>query len=93
MPRIYTDTKTRRCAWCAYPLTPIQRRYCSSLCTGLANVVKAGRVKWEPEDLQPCGTGAALRRHYRRGEPPCGDCRAWNVRDHQDRYQARRSRV
>lgn len=26
-------------------------------------------------DLKPCGTPAAARRHYRRGEPLCGACR------------------
>ena len=28
-----------------------------------------------PEPSEPCGTLAAYRRHYRRGEPPCDACR------------------
>jgi hypothetical protein len=28
-----------------------------------------------PPPRQPCGTLAAVRRHYRRGEPVCADCR------------------
>ena len=30
---------------------------------------------------QPCGTAAAYRRHARRGETPCGPCRAARAED------------
>jgi hypothetical protein len=30
----------------------------------------------KPEDLQPCGTPAAARRHRWHGQPLCDDCRA-----------------
>ena len=32
------------------------------------------QVPWSRRELQPCGTPAAVRRHYRRGEPLCGAC-------------------
>lgn len=32
-----------------------------------------------PEDLEPCGTTAAYRRHLRHGNPPCDDCKAANA--------------
>ena len=36
------------------------------------------RNPWPEDRLQPCGTLAAYRRHQRRGEPPCHDCRLAN---------------
>ena len=30
---------------------------------------------WPDEKRKPCGTSAAIRRHYRRGEPLCDACR------------------
>jgi len=38
-----------------------------------------------PEPSEPCGTLAAYRRHYRRGEPPCDACRIAHNRDAADR--------
>lgn len=34
-----------------------------------------GQRGWSEEYLQPCGTTAAYRRHYRHGEKPCERCR------------------
>jgi hypothetical protein len=31
--------------------------------------------RWPDEDLAPCGTSAGAKRHYRRGERPCEECR------------------
>jgi hypothetical protein len=39
-------------------------------------------------DLKPCGTAAAYRRHYRRGEAPCRVC----VADEHRRHAARNAR-
>lgn len=51
----------------------------------------------EPEPVPPgppavktCGTQAAYRRHLRRGEPPCEDCKKASARDTQDRSRRRR---
>ena len=30
-------------------------------------------------DLKPCGTAAALSRHYANGERPCDECKAWKA--------------
>lgn len=40
---------------------------------------------WAEEKLQPCGTAAAARRHQRRGEKPCEDCKQAARRDKADR--------
>jgi hypothetical protein len=39
-----------------------------------------------PPVTQPCGTPAACRRHYRRGEKPCDACLAANRRQHAERH-------
>jgi hypothetical protein len=39
-------------------------------------------------DVKPCGTGAAYRRHYRRGEKPCLACRQWRSRLDRDQRAA-----
>jgi hypothetical protein len=36
--------------------------------------------RWAADLLQPCGTLAAARRHYRHGEKPCPACLAANAR-------------
>jgi hypothetical protein len=38
-----------------------------------------------PWDLNPCGTPAAARRHYRRGEPLCEACKGASKRDSVER--------
>lgn len=38
------------------------------------------------DELAPCGTAGAYRRHQRHGEKPCEKCRAWyNARRGHDR--------
>jgi hypothetical protein len=75
-------SSTRRCNWCAWPLRPDQVKFCSRECTRLSSQPKAARTLWQPEDLKPHGGSAAWRRHYRRGEPPCIECRMWNSQNH-----------
>jgi len=52
------------------------------------------RGKYRRDNLEPCGTPAAWRRHHARGEYPCIPCAdAWNARCHAyraERIQARR---
>jgi hypothetical protein len=52
--------------------------------------------RWHAHKLRPCGGPAAWRRHQRRREPICDDCRAWRAgwdatrpRDTRDRLEAR----
>jgi hypothetical protein len=47
-------------------------------------------MSWRPrENLEPCGTPAAYRRHSRAGEKPCEACRRWRNADGQARRRAR----
>lgn len=45
---------------------------------------RAGR-RWGDDLLKPCGTTAAYRRHYRRGEPIDESCRQAQAREAEDR--------
>lgn len=47
-------------------------------------------TRWPSWLTRPCGTEAAYRRHYRRGEKPCAACREANRRASQARYEARK---
>ena len=40
-------------------------------------------------NVKPCGTAAARRRHFRRGEPQDDQCRAFHARDMAQRRAAR----
>ena len=78
----------RRCGWCADKLRPAQKHYCSRICVQQAwkdRAPSAGAIRWHRRDVQPHGTGAAWRRHYRRGEKPCEACRGWRAREDTDR--------
>jgi hypothetical protein len=69
---------------CSTELRPDQKRYCSRTCVReayKANASSAGAIHWHRRELQPHGTGAAWRRHYRRGEPPCSTCRRWRAEE------------
>lgn len=42
--------------------------------------------------VRPCGTAAAYRRHWRRGEPVDGKCAQWHRDDERARYNRRKGR-
>lgn len=67
-----TDPTTDRCPDCGHPYDPV------------ADLFPATR-RWRR--VKPHGTGAAYRRHYRRGEPMCPPCRAWHRGDEANRRQ------
>lgn len=46
-----------------------------------------------PQNLKPCGTTAAYRRHKRNGEKPCDACRRAAVQRESERMRALRKRV
>ena len=44
-----------------------------------------GSLPRDPATLKPCGTTAAIRRHYRKSEPLDADCQLAAQRDAQDK--------
>jgi len=54
----------------------------------LAGLAPVSGTRWQWPDVKPCGTLAACRRHYRRGEKPCESCRQAEQRRWQDRRAA-----
>ena len=53
-------------------------------------------IRFQPENLKPCGTTAAYARHLRHNEPPCEQCRQahslWQW-DYRQRHPRNRRRV
>lgn len=80
------STISRNCANCGAPLSPTQVSSCSPPCRSAL----AGRAP-KRVDLAPCGTAAAIRRHYRRGERMDETCRQARARIDADRRAARRA--
>lgn len=44
-----------------------------------------------PQERRPCGTEAAYRRHLRRGESPCADCREAHMEDGRIRWARKKA--
>jgi hypothetical protein len=80
------STISRNCANCGAPLSPTQVSSCSPACSSAL----AGRAP-KTVELRPCGTSAAIRRHYRRGEPLDQTCRQAQARIAADRAARRAS--
>lgn len=58
--------------------------------TAWARLPRGGRTLG-PNELAPCGTRAAYRRHLAHGEDPCDDCKDGNRVEERERGRARRA--